>query len=611
MFQYPIAVTIDTNILDAAKYDLSEGSTLQLLKKYVDDGTIKVVLSNIVVRESKKHLAKQVKKVCSIARNMRTDVLKESTEHLINHLGLNRLLEITKDKDSLVKKSEELFDNFIKEINAEILGTDLINLDRIIDDYFEINPPFENSEKKRKEFPDAFIAEQLRKRFSETEDVAIVSNDKGFKSACKDIQNHSLFSSLGELFDAINKEKEEYTETISILKELQLHICSSVLEYIESNENIDVIGLSYDKDGIVSGYDYDECYLQNVSDVLFKVHSVDELSEKTSKVTLICKAKIAVDCCYEDYANAPWDSETKEYVFVDTIKMREEHNAKFGCRVEVDREAKTFRIFPFTVILNSDSRTERYEIEQQPFWDYEQEVEDMDREYLGFIPLDSYESYLEEDLPNSELTNKIIKRFEIINNLYRKFEDFSIIYDSLLEELNSIEPQKIIKLIYSKMSAISDIPHIIDVENIEDSEIKEIINWTKTKCENASKISEDNELPDSLHYGESVVIKGVDSKEITFTIDELEIMPIKGSEDIIEIHLYNSDDKPINGYIKLTVGYLDFDEDGGAADGLEDAIEYEFYEIIQEIDSFISEQNQLAEKEAKIIEIIETALNNN
>ena len=64
MFKYPLAVTIDTNILDAAKYDLSDGSTLQLLKNYVDDGIIKVVLSNIVVRESKKHLAKQVKRVC-------------------------------------------------------------------------------------------------------------------------------------------------------------------------------------------------------------------------------------------------------------------------------------------------------------------------------------------------------------------------------------------------------------------------------------------------------------------------------------------------------------------------------------------------------------------
>lgn len=62
MFNYPLIVTIDTNIFDAKKYDLSKGSTLQMLKKYVDDGIIQVVLSEIVVKESKKHIAKQVKK---------------------------------------------------------------------------------------------------------------------------------------------------------------------------------------------------------------------------------------------------------------------------------------------------------------------------------------------------------------------------------------------------------------------------------------------------------------------------------------------------------------------------------------------------------------------
>ena len=81
MFNYPLIVTIDTNIFDAKKYDLSKGSTLQMLKKYVDDGIIKVVLSEIVVKESKKHIAKQVKKICSIARKLRTDILQESTEY--------------------------------------------------------------------------------------------------------------------------------------------------------------------------------------------------------------------------------------------------------------------------------------------------------------------------------------------------------------------------------------------------------------------------------------------------------------------------------------------------------------------------------------------------
>ena len=35
MIKYPIYVTVDTNILDAAKYDFSEKSVFQLLVNYV------------------------------------------------------------------------------------------------------------------------------------------------------------------------------------------------------------------------------------------------------------------------------------------------------------------------------------------------------------------------------------------------------------------------------------------------------------------------------------------------------------------------------------------------------------------------------------------------
>lgn len=612
MFKYPLAVTIDTNILDAAKYDLGDGSTLQLLKNYVDDGIIKVVLSNIVVRESKKHLAKQVNKACGIARKLRAEVLQESTEYLINYVGLSRLLEISKDKDALIQKSEELFDNFLTDINAEILGIDLINLESIIDDYFEINPPFEDGEKKRKEFPDAFIANQIRKRFGEAEDVAIVSNDNGFKKACKEAPNHFFFGSLGALFDAINKEKEEaYAETINVIKELQFRIAHTLIEYIKSNENIEVRGLSYDKDGVETGFDYDESYLHNVSNIAFRVDSVDEMTDKYSKVTLLCKADISADCYFEDYANAPWDSETKEYVFVETIKMREEHTSRFECRIEVDRETKSYKIFPFTIILDDDSRKDRYELEKQSVVNYEQEIQDMDRVQLGFTPLGSYESYLEEALPDSELSNEIIERFGKINQLHCKFEDHSIIYDSLLEELDNSDPRYIIKSIYPKLLGISDIPHITDIESIEDREIEEIKNWINSKCEIASKISEDDTLPDTLNFGESIIIKGVDNSELSFTIDEIEISPTEGSEEIIDIYLCNSKGERISGYIKLIVGYLNFDEDGGASDGIEEDIEYEFDEILKEIDSYISEQDSIVEAEAKIVEIIKTVLGNN
>lgn len=73
----------------------------------------------------------------------------------------------------------------------------------------------------------------------------------------------------------------------------------------------------------------------------------------------------------------------------------------------------------------------------------------------------------------------------------------------------------------------------------------------------------------------------------------------------------NGDENTTSGYIKLTVGYLNFDEDGGAADGLSDDVEYEYDDILKELDNFIYAQNCLSEKDTRIAEIISEAIKTN
>ena len=611
MFKYPLAVTIDTNIFDAAKFNLGDASTLRILENYVRRGKIKVVLSDIVVRESKRHIAARVKEVCGIVNTARNSALKVYNEHLISSIGMNEMFRIVESEDDIIAKEEKVFDDFLCAIDAEILGTDLIDINSVLSDYFGAKPPFEESGKKKSEFPDAFIAQQIRNRFGETETVIIVSNDKGFIRACQESENCLFFNSLGALYNAISKEDAAYDDTIAVIKELQLRISAAVNEYIKDNENIDVNGLSYDKDGIESGYDYNEFYLHGISDVTFSVHSVDEISDNISIVTLSCKADIFADCYYEDYANAPWDPEEKEYVFVDTIKMREEHKARFGCRIEIDRAEKTFKVFPFTVILGGDSRRNRYEVEEHPVEDDEEEIRDMDREALGFQALGSYESYLEDNLPDSHFYADIIERFEKINGLYRKYDDCCISFDDLLAELNAANPKETIKLIYERLLEVSDIPRIANVENITDSEVEEIQAWANAQYERASEIADIDTLPDVIAFGETITIRGVDGSEASLSIGDNQISPDEGSEEVIDICFSNGDENTTSGYIKLTVGYLNFDEDGGAADGISDKVEYEYHDILKELDNFIYAQNCLIEKDTRIAEIISEAIKTN
>ena len=608
MFKYPLAVTIDTNIFDAAKFNLGDASTLRILENYVRRGKIKVVLSDIVVRESKRHIAARVKEVCGIVNTARNSALKVYNEHLISSIGMNEMFRIVESEDDIIAKEEKVFDDFLCAIDAEILGTDLIDINSVLSDYFGAKPPFEESGKKKSEFPDAFIAQQIRNRFGETETVIIVSNDKGFIRACQESENRLFFNSLGALYNAISKEDAAYDDTIAVIKELQLRISAAVKEHIKGNENIDVRGLSYDKDGIESGYDYSEFYLHSISDVTFSVHSVDEISENISIVTLSCKADISADCYYEDYANAPWDPEEKEYVFVDTIKMREEHKARFGCRIEIDRAEKTFKVFPFTVILGGDSRRNRYEVEEHPVEDDEEEIRDMDRESLGFQALGSYESYLEDNLQNSHFYADIIARFEEINGLYRKYDDCCISFDDLLAELNAANPKETIKLIYERLLEVSDIPRIANVENITDSEVEEIQAWANAQYERASEIADIDTLPDVIAFGETITIRGVDGSEASLSIGDNQISPDEGSKEIIDIYFSNGNGNTTSGYIKLTVGYLSFDEDGGTANGLSDDVEYEFDDILKELDSFIDAQNRKVKNDTKIAEIISEAL---
>ena len=609
MFKYPLAVTIDTNIFDAAKFNLGDASTLRILENYVRRGKIKVVLSDIVVRESKKHIAKRVKEVCEIVNKAGNSALKVYNEHLISRIGLNEMCKIVEREDDIIANEEKVFDDFLRAINAEILSADLIDVGLILSDYFGTKPPFENIEKKKSEFPDAFIAQQIRKRFGEAEEVVIVSNDKGFIRACQESENHFFFNSLGALYNAISKEDAAYDETMAVIKELQLRISAAVNEYIKDNENIDVHGLSYDKDGIESGYDYNEFYLHSISDVTFSVHSVDEISDNISIVTLSCKADISADCYYEDYANAPWDPEEKEYVFVDTIKMREEHKARFACRIEIDRKVKTFKVFPFTVILGGSSRKNRYMVEGHSTEDTEEEIWDMDRRTLGFHELGDYESYLDDNFPNSAFYADILAKFEVINSLYRKYDDFSISFDKLSTDLNADNPSGTVKMIYERLMEVTDMPRVADAENITDSEIKEIQLWANAQYERASEIANIDTLPDIITFGETVRIKGVDGSEALLSIGDNQISPAAGSEEIIDICFSNGNKNTVKGYIKLVVGYLDFDEDGGAADGLSDDIEYECDNILEELDSFIGVQNCEVEKDTQITEIINNVIN--
>ena len=118
MIRYPLYVTIDTNIFDSTGYDLGDDGTLGHL--YSDNFVIGIEMG-----------------------------------HLIDKVNRNVLAE----------KAKANLDAFIEKLNVEIMDSSQVDVEQIFDDYFSYAAPFENNEKKRKEFPDVLLQHRLENDF--------------------------------------------------------------------------------------------------------------------------------------------------------------------------------------------------------------------------------------------------------------------------------------------------------------------------------------------------------------------------------------------------------------------------------------------------------------
>lgn len=367
MRKYPINITLDTNIFFAAKYDLSKDSSLRALSKLVNDGKVRVYLSSIVIQEAYSDLDEIGQSVCSKIRDNRKQLLKTLDENAIKIAGLENYLDIP-DNKLVKKKIRDRFDEYIKSLKPNYFDINSINFEQIIDDYFSYTPPFEKSGNKRKEFPDAFISDQIRRKFPNG-NITILSTDNGFIKSCQRDYEYEIFSTIGELCNEISKQDESYNKVIETIKDISNDINKEIKEAIASNGNIIVWGHSIDRKGEVSGYDYSDTILNSVNNITHEIHVVEDIDEENAIVILNCKADIIMDCYYDDYDDALWDSEEKEYIFVDAIHIVETHKAIFPVRVHIDYQNKTLFINNISIRLGSNSRIDRRIVDRKRMWE--------------------------------------------------------------------------------------------------------------------------------------------------------------------------------------------------------------------------------------------------
>jgi len=235
-----------------------------------------------------------------------------------------------------------LFHQFIKDSEVTIFNNDNVNCEKILHLYFKEEPPFENKELKKHEFPDAIMGEQLKTMFTGKNPVYVISNDNGFRNMFKNETGFITYDSLKKIFDLINQENKiiyEHTKLYFSNPEYHDLICKEI-ESVLLDKNLYVDGEDYDQDGICEGYDYDDVDIEEIFDVDFRFESIDNIDMEHMNITLTlsCTATIVAGCSYFDENNSIWDSEDKRYIISVTGQTEEKHKPNFECEVSCSIE---------------------------------------------------------------------------------------------------------------------------------------------------------------------------------------------------------------------------------------------------------------------------------
>jgi len=156
-------LTFDTHTVMSNSFEFDTGLLAQL--KQFKGGPVRIVVSDVIVREIEKHLVEKTKKI------------RDAIE-LAHRDGVRFGLVTGKNGPvagiDAEKIAKDRLQTFLNEIGAEIVPTDAVSLEGVLQRYFRSAPPFSIEKGKKKEFPDA-IALLALEAWAENLDTEILA----------------------------------------------------------------------------------------------------------------------------------------------------------------------------------------------------------------------------------------------------------------------------------------------------------------------------------------------------------------------------------------------------------------------------------------------------
>ena len=290
-------VSIDTSVFTANNY-FSATSKINKLAELASKGRISIVLTSITKAEIIKHLIKDIE-------NARRSVRKNDNEVLRNVKGTDKYFSVLDSLD-VEKMAIEMVNSFVNRSEAYVIGLEYCkDIEGIFKKYFKQEFPF--SEKKQKEFPDAFALAALEGyNRSRRYKIIVLSTDP-------DMQNYESDELYAVDFKKYISEKmSEYVDLSALYAELSDN-SGRLKEKLKSEieDFLDDESLYYDR--VENG----DIHYISVGDVRVDFNAddvyINESNDETIEFELEIHVNYRIGISYDDYTNATYDNEDKEW----------------------------------------------------------------------------------------------------------------------------------------------------------------------------------------------------------------------------------------------------------------------------------------------------------
>lgn len=383
----PLIVALDTNVFDRANYFYS-GLDLDILKQYIDDGVIgKLIISDVVVRECKRHLCESAE---NLAEEFATkfDSLEWKRASTIG--ALPSVPEII-DKDAITAGLIKMYDEYLVATHAEIVDSKSVDIENVIADYFNEVPPFKGGKKigkkkdhKKYEFPDAIIITRLKQIAEECGELRVVSNDPDWEAAFWNNDKVKFYKEIKELFSDITLEEKVGTRAIKYFNEQQV-LFNNRMEQMLRTKPVEVFAQVHDRHGNDHREEYDNFEILNIG-VSSKITNVDYVGKLTVIITATVFALVELEGMFynEVYPNeiSRWNNENIEPYYEMAGIVKEFHEIKFPVQVtyiikeeKIDRMVKADPQLPRKLVLDETTVADRRGIDTEGLYTYKKDYQ--------------------------------------------------------------------------------------------------------------------------------------------------------------------------------------------------------------------------------------------